>query len=264
MIDARVVADRLIEAERSRTPLRPFTHSYPFLDTETAYKAQWHVVEHRLAGGEDLAGAKLGLTSRVKRDALGIQEPVYGWLTTGMLVTSGQPIPLSRLIHPRAEPELAFLIGKGLEPPATIGTVLAATESVCGAIEVVDSRYASRFRLQDSVADNAGAACVVLGSTVRRPSDLVDLKLVGCVFRAAGELVGTAAAGAAMGHPAAAVAWLVNTLGQRGQYLRAGSIVLSGGLTASVPLRPGAVVSAEFDGLGSVHAFASAFASAFA
>ena len=91
-------------------------------------------------------------------------------------------------------------------------------------------------------------------------SELVDLKLVGCVFRAAGRLVGTAAAGAAMGHPAAAVAWLVNTLGQRGQYLRAGSVVLSGGLTASVPLRTGAVVSAEFDGLGSVHAFAGGLA----
>ena len=256
MIDARVIADRLIEAERSRTPIAPFTQSYPFLDAETAYKAQWHVVEHRLAGGEDLAGAKLGLTSRVKRDALGIDEPVYGWLTTGMLVANGQPVPLEALIHPRAEPELAFLIGSGLEPPATVGSVLAATESVCGAIEVMDSRYAGRFRFQDSVADNAGAARVVLGTTVCRPSELVDLKLVGCVFRSAGELVGTAAAGAAMGHPAAAVAWLVNTIGQRGQYLRAGTIVLSGGLTASVPLRPGAVLSVEFDGLGSVHAFA--------
>ena len=260
MIDARVIAEALVEAERSRTPLAPFTHSHPFLDAETAYKAQWLVVEHRLAGGEDLAGVKLGLTSRVKRDALGIQEPVYGWFTTGMLLASGEPVPLDRLIHPRAEPELAFLIGAGLEPPATIGTVLAATESVCGAIEIMDSRYSGRFRLQDSVADNAGAARVVLGSTVRRPGELVDLKLVGCVFRAAGRLVGTAAAGAAMGHPAAAVAWLVNTLGQRGQYLRAGSVVLSGGLTASVPLRTGAVVSAEFDGLGSVHAFAGGLA----
>jgi 2-oxo-3-hexenedioate decarboxylase len=256
VIDARVIADKLIEAERSRTPLVPFTHSYPFLDAETAYKAQWHLVEHRLAAGEDLAGAKLGLTSRVKRDALGIQEPVYGWLTTGMLLPTGQPVPLSELIHPRAEPELAFLIGEGLEPPATVGSVLAVTEGVCGAIEIMDSRYGGRFRLPDSVADNAGAARVVLGSTVRRPSELVDLKLVGCVFRSSGELVGTAAAGAAMGHPAAAVAWLVNTLGRRGQYLRPGSVVLSGGLTASAPLAPGAVVSAEFDRLGSVRAFA--------
>jgi 2-oxo-3-hexenedioate decarboxylase len=253
MTDARIMAGRLIDAERTRTPLSPFTNAYPFLDGETAYKAQWHVVEHRLAGGEELAGAKLGLTSQVKRDALGIQEPLYGWLTTGMMMPHGEPVPLHQLIHPRAEPELAFLVGHLLEPPATIASVLAGTEAVLAAIEVMDSRYASRFRYADSVADNAGAARVVLGSTVRKPADLGDLKLVGCVFRSRGEVIGTAAAGAAMGHPAAAVAWLVNALGRRGEYLRPGSVVLSGGLTASVRLAPGSVVSAEFDGLGSVH-----------
>jgi 2-keto-4-pentenoate hydratase len=255
MIDARVMAERLIEAERSRTPIVPFTHAYPFLDAETAYKAQWHVVEHRIAGGEELAGAKLGLTSRIKRDALGIHEPLYGWLTTGMLCAHGEPVPRDELIHPRAEPEIAFLIGKVLEPPATIATVLAATDAVLAAVEVMDSRYVSRFRFADSVADNAGAARVVLGSTACRPTDLDDLKLIGCVFRSRGEVVGTAAAGAAMGHPAAGVAWLVNIIGQRGHYLRPGTVVLSGGLTASVPLEQSSVVSAEFDGLGSVHVF---------
>lgn len=255
MIDARKMAEQLIEAERSRIPVVPFTHAYPFLDADTAYEAQWHVVERRLACGEEVAGAKLGLTSRVKRDALGIHEPLYGWLTTGMLMSPAQPVPVDELIHPRAEPEIAFLIRGGLEPPATIASVLAATEAVLAAVEIMDSRYGSRFRFADSVADNAGAARVVLGSTPRRPTDLADLKLIGCVFRSHGEIVGTAAAGAAMGHPAAAVAWLVNTLGTRGHYLRPGAVVLSGGLTASVPLRRGSVVSAEFDGLGSVHVF---------
>jgi 2-oxo-3-hexenedioate decarboxylase len=256
MTDARTMANRLIEAERTRTPLTPFTHAYPFLDADTAYQTQWHVVEHRLAGGEELAGAKLGLTSRVKRDALGIHEPLYGWLTTGMLAGHGEPVPVNELIHPRAEPELAFLLRDVPEPPATIATVLAATEAVLAAVEIMDSRYASRFRFADSIADNAGAARVVLGSVTRKPSELGDLKLVGCVFRAAGEVVGTAAAGAAMGHPAAAVAWLVNTLGRKGQYLRAGTVVLSGGLTASVALGPASAISAEFDGLGTTHVIA--------
>ncbi len=255
MIDPRAMAERLIDAEYTRTPITPFSQAYPFLDADTAYKAQWYVVEHRLTGGEELAGAKLGLTSRVKRDALGIDAPVYGRLTTGMLVPHGEPVRLGELIHPRAEPELAFLVGEVMEPPATIASVLAATAAVLAAIEVVDSRYASRFRLADSVADNAGAARVVLGSAARRPADLVDLKLIGCVFRSRGEVVGTAAAGAAMGHPAAAMAWLVNTLGRRGEYLKPGSVVLSGGLTTSVALGPASEVSAEFDGLGSVHAF---------
>jgi 2-oxo-3-hexenedioate decarboxylase len=173
-----------------------------------------------------------------------------------MLAAPDQPMPLDRLIHPRAEPEIAFLLRDVPEPPATIASVLAATEAVLAAVEVMDSRYAGRFRFADSIADNAGAARVVLGSLPRRPSELGDLKLVGCVFRAAGEVVGTAAAGAAMGHPAAAVAWLVNTLGRNGQYLRTGSVVLSGGLAASVALRPGSVVSAEFDGLGTTHVIA--------
>src|SRR3954451_17700183 len=146
MIDAQVIAERLIDAERTRTPITPFTHRYPFLDLETAYKSQWHVVEHRLAGGEELAGAKLGLTSRVKREALGIHEPLYGWLTTGMVLEHGQPVPVAELIHPRAEPELAFLVGDVLEPPATIASVLAGTAAVLAAIEIMDSRYASRFR----------------------------------------------------------------------------------------------------------------------
>jgi 2-keto-4-pentenoate hydratase len=250
--DPRAIADALIEAERTRTPVPPFTRAFPFLDPETAYKAQRLFVEHRLQGGERLVGAKLGLTSRVKRDALGIHEPVYGRLTSGMLTTAGEPLALDRLIHPRAEPEIAFLMRDRMDGPTTAAGVIAATEAVVGAIEVMDSRYADRFRLPDSVADNAGAARVVLGSRPRRLSELVELRLIGCVFRARGEVVGTAAGGAVMGDPATAVAWLVNSLAARGEHLPAGSVVLSGGLTASVPLTAGALVSAEFDGLGSV------------
>jgi 2-keto-4-pentenoate hydratase len=129
--------------------------------------------------------------------------------------------------------------------------VLAATEAVFPAIEVVDTRYAEPFQLPDSVADNAGAARVVLGAQARRPSELDDLRYTGCVFRCRGGFE-TAAGGAAMGHPAAAVAWLATALGGRGEHLEAGTVVLTGGLTASVLLEPGGVVTAEFDGLGSV------------
>lgn len=252
MTDARAIADDLIEAERTRTPIVPFTRRHPYLDVDTAYKAQSLFVDHHLDGGETLVGAKLGMTTRVKREALGIHEPLYGWLTSGMLALPGEPLPLDRLIAPRAEPEIAFLIGTGLEAPATAARVLAATDAVVPAIEIVDSRYRERFRLPDSVADNAGAARVVLGSQARRPSELEDLRLVGCVFRSRGEIVGTAAGGAVMGNPAAAVAWLVNTLAARGTSLPAGSVVLSGGLTGSMPLTRRGVLSAEFDGLGSV------------
>ena len=154
--------------------------------------------------------------------------------------------------HPRAEPEIAFLIGKPIEPSTPPAGVLAAIDVVIPAIEVMDSRYNQPFRLPDSVADNAGAGRVVLGAQGRRPDELVDLQVLGCLFRYRGGFE-TAAGGAVMGHPAAAVAWLANALAAHGERLEAGSIVLSGGLAAaSAELRPDAVVSAEFDGLGTV------------
>ena len=104
MTDPRAFADTLLEAERTRTPIAPLTRTHLFLDTETAYKAQALVVDHRLQAGERVIGAKLGLTSRVKRDALGIHEPVFGRLTSGMFLSVGAPVPLDQLIRPRAEP----------------------------------------------------------------------------------------------------------------------------------------------------------------
>ncbi len=249
--EARQIADALIRARLDRTPVPPFTRRLPFLRVDTAYEAQSLVVRHRLEAGERMIGAKLGLTSRVKRQALGIHEPVFGRLTSGMVVPHGQALQLDELIHPRAEPEIAFLIGKRIEAPTTVAQVLAATESVFPAIEVVDSRYSEPFRLPDSVADNAGAARIVVGARGRPPEALVDLSVLGCVFRCRGA-IDTAAGGAVMGHPAAALVWLAEALAAREECVEPGSIVLSGGLTASVPLQARGVVTAEFDGLGSI------------
>jgi 2-oxo-3-hexenedioate decarboxylase len=245
------IAGALIHAERDQQPIVPFTRAQPFLDIATAYEAQSLVVHERLSSGERLIGAKLGLTSRAKRDALGIHEPVYGRLTSGMLLRPGQQVQYSRFIHPRAEPEIAFQLGRQLAAPTTIAEVLAATEAVFPALEMVDSRYSERFRLPDSVADNAGAARFMLGSRPSKPSELESLEVLGCVFQFPGG-TSTAAGGAVMGHPAAAVVWLVDALAGRGEHLAAGSIVLTGGLTASAPLLPGDSVIAEFDGLGQV------------
>jgi 2-keto-4-pentenoate hydratase len=248
---ARRIADALIRAQIDRAPIAPFTRKMPFLRVDTAYEAQSLVVEHHLQAGDRIIGAKLGLTSRVKRQALGIDEPVFGRLTSGMVIPHGEPVPLDELIHPRAEPELAFLIGERIEAPTTIAGVLAATEAVFSAIEVVDSRYSQPFRLPDSVADNAGAARVVVGARGLPPEALVDLSVLGCVFRFRGA-IDTAAGGAVMGHPAAALVWLADALAARGECVEAGWIVLSGGLTASVPLQARGVAIAEFDGLGTI------------
>ena len=249
--EARKIADALIRARLDRTPVAPFTRRLPYRRVDTAYEAQSLVVQHRLEAGERIIGAKLGLTSRVKRQALGIHEPVFGRLTSGMVVPHGQALQLDELIHPRAEPEIAFLIGKRIEAATTVAQVLVATEAVFPAIEVVDSRYSDPFRLPDSVADNAGAARIVVGARGRPPEALIDLSVLGCVFRSRGA-IDTAAGGAVMGHPAAALVWLAEALAAQQECIEAGSIVLSGGLTASVPLQARGVATAEFDGLGSI------------
>lgn len=252
-MDASQIAAELIRAENARTAIAPFTDADAGLDVETAYAAQWAFVESKLAAGETLVGAKLGLTSKAKQQAMGVSEPLYGMVTSGMITTYGEPVDRAALIHPRAEPEIAFLLARDVTAPATVTSVLAATEVVFAAIDILDSRYDNfRFTLPDVIADNASAGRIVLGPYPRKPSEVTDLRLVGCVLRAGGDVVATAAGAAVAGHPAASVAWLANRLAERGQHLRAGWLVSSGGLTAPVPLELGTVVTAEFDGLGTV------------
>jgi 2-oxo-3-hexenedioate decarboxylase len=237
----------LVDAQHRRAPISAFTRVNPFLSVETAYQAQSMVVEHHVRSGDRVVGAKLGLTSKVKRLALGIDEPVYGRLTTSMLLV-GEQVRLNELISPRAEPELAFLLGKPLRGEVSVTEVMNAVSVVLPAIEIVDSRFAGPIRHSDSIADNAGAALFAIGAHGRRPRDLVDLSVLGCVFRHRGG-IDTATCGAVMGHPAVAISWLVRALARRNEQLDEGSIVLSGGLTGSVRLHPADTVTVEFDGL---------------
>ena len=258
MLSAEEIATALDEATRERRPIQRFTAADPDLTPAQAYEAQDHGVGMRLAAGESIIGAKLGLTSRAKQLTMQVDEPLYGWLTSSMALEPGNAVPMERLIHPRIEPEIGFLTSRELSAPATVPTVLAATAGVMAALEVIDSRYESfDFRLPDVIADNASAAGLVLGPVLRPVAALEDLRLLGCVLRHNGSIVDTASGAAVMGHPAAAVAWLVNQLGADGRSLPAGSIVLSGGLTNALPINPGDLVSVEIDGLGIAEAAAA-------
>lgn len=257
-VDARAdltagLAARLLEAERAGRLLEPLTVEHPDLSVEEAYRIQDAAVDLRRAAGERVIGAKLGLTSSAKQQEMGVSEPLFGWLTDAMALDVGVPLERASLVQPRAEPEVAFLIGDDLAG-AGVGAahVLAATRAVAPAIEILDSRYADyRFTLPDVVADNASSGRFVLGG-VTAPPDGVDLRLVGCVLEKDGEVVATAAGAASLGHPAAAVAWLVRALARGGRGLRAGDVVLSGGLVAAIPIDAGEVVTARFDRLGTV------------
>lgn len=256
MIDAEQLATELAKSEQERQHRAPFSDEHPDLDDEVAYAAQWAGVQKKLAAGHRLIGAKLGLTSRIKQRVMKVDNPLYGWVTDRMLGNLGEPVDLGRFIHPRVEPEIAFLLGRRVTAPATVTSVLAATEAVFAAVDVLDSRYENfRFTLPDVIADNASAGLFLLGPKAVRPDGAGDLALIGCVMRVNGEVVATAAGAATMGHPAAAVAWLANRLEGHEQQLEPGMLIFSGGLTEPFPLRAGVSVSAELDGLGSIEVF---------
>ena len=252
MIEAQEIAADLLAAERDRKEIPQFSTAHPDLDLATAYRAQQAFIQSKLDEGERLVGYKLGLTSRNKQQAMGVDSPLYGRVTSGMISAIDEPVRLDRFIHPRVESEIAFLFARDVEAPATITSVLAATEVVFGAVDVLDSRYEDfTFTLEDVVADNASAGAFYMGPVTRRLDELTDLRLLGCVVRVDGDVTMTAAGAAVMGHPAASVAWLVNQLPD-GERLRAGQLVFSGGVTAPVPVVSGGSVTFEFDGLGTI------------
>jgi 2-oxo-3-hexenedioate decarboxylase len=256
MISASEISDDLIAAERERKGIAQFSDNHPDIELDTAYQAQRAFVQSKLDAGERFVGYKLGLTSRNKQQAMGLDAPLYGRVTSGMLSAYGDPIRLDRFIHPRVESEIAFLLARDIEGPATVTSVLAATEVVFGAVDVLDSRYESfQFTLTDVVADNASAGAFYLGPVARRLDELEDLRLLGCVVRVDGDVVMTAAGAAVMGHPAASVAWLADQLAKDGEVLRAGQLIFSGGVTAPVPVVAGRSVTFEFDGLGAIEVY---------
>ena len=252
-MDPEALAKHLHDAARARTQIPKLTDDYPLLNLEEAYEIQLALCDLHLADGAHRVGAKLGLTSRAKQVQMGVDAPLHGFLTSAMRLEVGEPLVVSSLGQPRVEPEIAFILGDDLAGAAVTATeVLAATEAVAPALEVLDSRYADYgFTLPDVVADNASSGRFVLGGSLTNPIG-IDLRLVGCVFEHNGALVATAAGAASLGHPAASVAALVRELTLRDEGLRAGDVVLSGGLTNAIPVAAGDVVTARFDRLGSV------------
>ncbi|HKX74440.1 MAG TPA: fumarylacetoacetate hydrolase family protein [Acidimicrobiia bacterium] len=237
---------RIVNAIRTRTPLDPAQSG---LTPEAAYELQDQVIA---ALGGTVEAAKIGLTSKAKQQQMNVSEPSYGWLLAGSRLQPGEALVVSELIQPRVEPEIAFLTQKTLSGSATVAQVLEATAAVMPAIDVLDSRYAGyQFTLPDVIADNASAARFKVGDPISPQG--IDLRTVGCVFGKNGVVVATAAGAAVLDHPAAAVAWLVHKLAERGKELPGGSLVLAGALTAAVPIAPGDVVTVEIDRVGSVH-----------
>jgi 2-oxo-3-hexenedioate decarboxylase len=240
--------ERLTKARTSVTAIPQLSDDVPDLDLATAYDVQ------RLGreGRGDLVGWKLGVTSRAKQQQVGVDSPIRGFLATDHVLDLGEPLVVAEHINPRCEPEIAFVMGEDLSGAhVTTTEVLAATAGVAPGIEVLDSRFTDyRFTMPDVVADNSSAGRYVIGAPV--PVAGLDLRLVGVVMEQNGEVVATASGAASLGHPAAAVAWLVRSLAAEGEGLRRGDVIISGGLTAATPVRAGDVVVVSIDRIGTV------------
>ncbi|MGW1028294.1 2-keto-4-pentenoate hydratase [Streptomyces sp. NPDC002577] len=247
-------ATALLEAEDTRTGRGPITDEWPELDLDTAYAVQDETLQRRLNRGENIVGVKLGLTSRAKQERMGISVPLTAWLTDAMLLPAGEPVPQDQLIHPRAEPEIVFVMKDRLAGPGvTAAIALAAVGAVYGGIEVIDSRYLDfRFKLQDTVADNASSGRFLTGP-VGLPPAALDLAMEACLVEVDGQVADSATGAAVQGHPAEALAFAANELGRRGLAIEPGWIVLTGGMTDAVPVPPGSTVAVHFTHLGSLH-----------
>lgn len=251
--DAQRVADELLRATTTRTARNPISAEWDGLDLTAAYAAQDLALEARLARGERVVGVKLGVTSRAKQRQVGVDSPNVAWLTDAMALPAGEPVPPDELIHPRAEPEIAFVLGRPLGG-TSVGPMeaLAAVDRVVAAIEIIDSRFSGyQFTALDATADNASSGRFVVGSRAVAPDGL-DLALEGCLLEVDGEVVDSATGAAVYGNPAEALAFAARTLARRGRTLEAGWIVLTGGMTDAVPLSPAMSVSAQFSHLGAV------------
>ncbi len=245
------LGDELYEALSARKTVSPLTSRGFDISIEDAYHIQQQMLSRRLANGEKIIGKKIGVTSKVVMDMLGVYQPDFGYLLDGMVYNEGESIPMDTLIQPKAEGEIAFVLKKDLMGPGvTNADVLAATEGVMACFEIVDSRIENwKIKIQDTVADNASCGVFVLGDRLVDPKKL-DLTMCGMVVEKNGEIIGTGAGAAALGSPINAVAWLANTLGKLGIPLKAGEVILSGSLAPLFPVTAGDSLRVSIGGIG--------------
>ncbi len=248
-------ADRLVTAAATATPCPPVRELLPDATLDDGYAVQ-RLVHERTSAGRQRVGRKIGLTSEAVQRQMGVDTPDLGMLHADMAYADGETIPYDRLLQPRIEAEVAFVLGADLPPrPVTADEVSAAVDHVVAAIEVCASRIADwNITLFDTVADNASSGVFVMGDERRTLGEIDDLAAAEMTVTCEGEAVSAGSGAACMGHPVNAVVWLANAMAEQGDPLRAGEIVLSGSLGPLVAADPDSTYEATITGLGSVRA----------
>ncbi len=247
------LAEYLESAELEAREVVKITDAHPQLTLEDGYAIQAAIRARKEARGNQVAGLKAGLTSRAKMKQMGVEVPCFGLLFDYMSIANGGDVKTSELIHPKVEAEIAFVLKAPLRGPGChVGAVLAATDFVVPAVEIIDSRYENfRFDLVSVVADNTSSSRFVVGSVARGIEGL-DLRTLGMVMEKNGEVVAMAAGASVLGHPAEAIAQLANHLAARGEEIPAGTYIMSGGATEAIPVAAGDSIQVRFQDLGSV------------
>ena len=247
------LAEYLENAELTAQAVAQISLAHPDITEADGYAIQHEIRRRKVARGTRIVGMKAGLTSRAKMKQVGVENPSYGFLADYFAVPDGGEVERAKLIHPRVEPEIAFVLKKPLRGPGChIGAVLAATDFIMPALEIIDSRYQNfKFDFPSVVADNSSSSRFVLGGRARPGEDL-DLRTLGLALEHNGKPVSFGAGAAVLGHPALAVALVVNLLARRDEGLEAGTLILTGGVTEAVACDTGDFVTLRMQDLGSV------------
>lgn len=246
-------AAALRQARQNLCPIAPISATHEIEGLEAAYAIAERNVQARIAAGRRVVGKKIGLTSRAVQQQLGVDQPDFGVLLDDMEFLSGAEIPLQRLMQPKVEAEVAFVVGRDLNRQApTWAEFVQCIAYALPAIEIVDSAIADwKISLVDTVADNASCGLYVLGD---QPVSLGRLSLgeLGMQMTQGGQVVSVGTGAACLGHPLRAAYWLAQTMVMRGQGLREGEVILSGALGPMVPVARHDAIHVQIGALGSV------------
>ncbi|MEZ5796656.1 MAG: 2-oxo-hepta-3-ene-1,7-dioic acid hydratase [Paracoccaceae bacterium] len=253
----RAAAD-LLAAEASGQQIGLLSLRHPEITLDDAYAIQSAQIARKLAGGRRITGWKIGLTSRVMQEALGIDTPDSGVIYDDMLFADGGTVPAGRFIQPRIETEIAFVMKAPVSGEMSRDDVLAATDYVAPAIEILDTRIqradpatGQTRKIFDTVADNAANGGIVLGAARHDPR-AVDLRWVGAIVAKNDEVVATGLGAAVLNDPVMGIVWLSRRMGQYGQRIEAGQVVLAGSFIGPVECPPGTRIAADYGPFGAV------------
>ncbi len=247
------LAERLRAAHDSGVATEPIRDALPAGDLAAAYAVQKLNTQYWLRKGRRLIGRKIGLTSKAVQKQLGVDQPDYGMLFADMAMCDGEDVPLSKVLQPKVEGEVALVLERDLKKKDIGMTeLISAVAYALPAIEIVGSRVANwNIKIQDTIADNASSGLFVLGNEPKK-LDGLDLRLCGMVMEKRGDQVSIGAGAACLGNPLNAALWLARTMVEVGAPLKAGDVIMSGALGPMVTVSPGDVIEVRISGLGSV------------